>query len=454
MGLIDSLTMAARSLQSQQYAMDVTGHNIANVNTAGYARRVTDFVSVPPKSGGGVDVQGVRGIRDLLLERRLTREVPLASRHASIADALGVVETTLGKPGESIDGHMTAFFDAFTSLAENPASPVARNQVQVAGQSLATAFNEMATRFDSAQRDADTRIRHTVTEINSLAGRIAQLNDGIGRGNGDTTSLTLRDQQSDLLRQLSELVDISVIERQNGGVDVTIGSGRALVVADVHYQLGVTNTPPAGYAALTSNGFTVTSEITGGSLGGLLQVRDSDIPSYENALDTLASDTIAQVNSRHQAGFDLAGVAGIAFFQPTGVVAGAAAGMQVNAAIVGNNALIAAAGVALAGDNGAAKNIADLRSQRVLNGNTATLTDSWSSLVYQVGADAKAAADMRDSREDVVREVDALRDQVAGVSLDEEALNMLKFQRAYEANARFFTIVDRMLDTLVNGMVR
>src|SRR6185436_17473089 len=100
MGLIDSLTMAAKSLQSQQYAMNVTGHNISNVNTAGYARRVVDFVSVPPSSGGGVDVQGVRSIRDMLLERRLIREAPKASKQSAIADSLGVVETALGKPGE------------------------------------------------------------------------------------------------------------------------------------------------------------------------------------------------------------------------------------------------------------------------------------------------------------------------------------------------------------------
>jgi flagellar hook-associated protein 1 FlgK len=186
-------------------------------------------------------------------------------------------------------------------------------------------------------------------------------------------------------------------------------------------------------------------------------VRDADIPSYQNALDQLASDTAQQVNTLHAAGFDLNGAAGVNFFNystPIVGVAGAAAAIRVNPAIVADNRLIAAAGVAQAGDNGAAKAIAGLRTQRVLNGGTATLTDSWSTLVYQVGSDSQAASDARDARTDIVREVDALRDQVAGVSLDEEALNMLKFQRAYEANARFFSAVDRMLDTLVNGMVR
>ena len=90
----------------------------------------------------------------------------------------------------------------------------------------------------------------------------------------------------------------------------------------------------------------------------------------------------------------------------------------------------------------------------MLNGNTATLLDGWSNFVYQVGSDSRDAANDRDSHAEIVREVEALRDQVSGVSLDEEAMNLLKFQRAYEANAKFFTAVDRMLSTLLDALAR
>ena len=95
--------------------------------------------------------------------------------------------------------------------------------------------------------------------------------------------------------------------------------------------------------------------------------------------------------------------------------------------------------------------MAALRNQRILNGNTATLGDGWGNLVYSVGSDVRSASNARDTHESITREVDALRDQVSGVSLDEEALNLLKFQRAYEANAKFFTAVDSMLETLMNA---
>jgi flagellar hook-associated protein 1 len=90
----------------------------------------------------------------------------------------------------------------------------------------------------------------------------------------------------------------------------------------------------------------------------------------------------------------------------------------------------------------------------VLDGNTATLADGWSRLVYRIGRDTQAAVDEQTSREEIVKQVDALRDQVSGISLDEEAMWMLKFQRAYEANARFFSAVDRLLDTLLQSLGR
>ena len=454
-GLFDSLTMAARSLQTQQYGMNVTGQNIGNVNTPGYTRRVVDLAPVPPTAGGGVEVEGVRAVRDTLLERRLLQQVPLGARDAALADALAIVEIALGAPGEGIDADLDRFFNAFSELAQNPTSAVARREVQVAAQSLATSFNETADRLESSRRDADARIRGAVDEINALTARIAEINAALPNARINGSALTLEDQQAQLVRRLSELADVNVLGREDGGVDVTIGSGRPLVIAANVYTLGTTPTPPSGYATLTSEGSPITSEITGGTLGGLLQARDTTIPGYLTTLDTLAFQTAASVNGLHTAGFDLAGAAGGSFFSystaPLGS-AGAARALRVDPAIVADNGLIAAASVAISGDNGTARAITALRHQRVLDGNTATLSDGWGDLVYRVGSDTQAAADSRDTHDAITREVDAMRDQVSGVSLDEEALNLLKFQRAYEANARFFTAVDDMLVTLLNSV--
>jgi len=452
-GLFDSLTMAARSLQSQQFAMNVTGQNISNVNTPGYTRRVVDFAAVPPPSGGGVEIQDVRRVRDSLLDGRLLQQIPLGSYDTAVADSLSVVETNLGKVGESLDQQLDAFFNAFADLAENPTSAVARRQVQVASQSLATSFNETANQLESSRREADARIRATVDQVNTLSARIAEINGALPAAQSNGTGQTLEDQQEELVRQLSALADVHVIARQEGGVDVTLGSGRPLVIAANSYTLDTT-TGANGYANLATGGVDVTSEVTGGTLGGLLYVRESAIPSYLASLDRLAAQTATSVNALHVTGFDLNGAAGGAFFSystpPVGT-SGAAKALRVDPAIAADGSLIAAASVAETGDNGTARAIAALRNQRVLDGNTATLVDGWANIVYEVGTDSQGAAAARDTHEAITREVAALRDQVSGVSLDEEALNLLKFQRAYEANAKFFTAVDSMLETLMNA---
>ena len=236
-------------------------------------------------------------------------------------------------------------------------------------------------------------------------------------------------------------------------MDVTIGNGRALVVGANAYAVETVSTVPYGYASLMSGDFDITSEVTGGTVGGLLYVRDSAIPGYLVSLDTLASQTAASVNGVHTAGYDLNGAVGGAFFSystPPAGVSGAAAALRVDPAIVADGNLIAAAGTPIAGDNVNARALAALRNQRVLGG-TATLHDGWGDLVYSVGSDVQSAGNARQTHDAITREIDALRDQVSGVSLDEEALNLLKFQRAYEANAKFFTTIDSLLDTLMNS---
>jgi len=455
--LFSSLSSATRALDAQRYGLDVTGQNIANVNTPGYARRVIDFAAVAPdgagSAGNGVDVAGIRSLRDRLLERRVGQEVSAQQRGATLASALSIVETALGKPGQSIDGNLTSFFDSFAKLAEDPVSAPARQEVLLQGQNLASAFRNMAGRIENARRDTDTDIRATVENVNSLTSRIAVLNASM-QAPANSSTLNLQDEQAGLVRQLSELVGITVLERPEGGVDISTGNGRPLVVGNSQYALVATPSAPAGYSVLSINGTTVTSEITSGRLGGLLSVRDVNIPDYQTKLDTLAYEVSQQVNAIHTAGFDQTGIAAGDFFTALGSSTGAAAALTVDSTVAADVRRIAAGTIAEAGDNRAARAISELRGARVLDSNTATMTDAWSQLVYRVGRDTEGAKDERDSRTALVNQVDALRDEVSGVSLDEEAMHLLKFQRAYEASARFFRTIDESIQTLLSELGR
>ncbi len=454
-GLFSSLTSASRALEAQRFGLDVTGQNIANVNTPGFARREILLTAAPPadawSAGSGVDIQGVRAARDRLLERRLQIERPAEQREGAIADSLSIVEVAIGRPGESIDAQLDVFFNWAAQLSADPASSTLRHEFVSAGERLASAFGEMSERLSTARRQADANVRSAVTEANDLAAQIAALNANIARAGSNSPGVTaLRDQQKVLLDQLTGVMDVTVIERGDGGIDVATAGGRSLVIGNESRAITLQSMPPEGLAELQYDGVAMSRDITGGTLGGYLHARDGLVPDYLSRLDTLAGSVASEVNALHMTGFDNAGNLGGAFFTFQ-AGPGAAASLAVEAAIVADPGRVAAAGLPIAGDNQNARALAALRDARVLNGGT--FSDAWAQLVYRVGSDAQSARQEQISRQEIVRQVEALNDAVSGVSLDEEAMMMLRFQRAYEANARFFQTVDQAIETLLS-MVR
>jgi flagellar hook-associated protein 1 len=446
-GLFSSLSMAARSLDAQRAGLDVAGQNIANLNTPGYSRRRLELAEVV-YGAKGVEVLGVRALRDRVLDTRARAAIPDEAREGAIASSLALVETTIGAPGQGLDGRLAGFFDSLSALSVDPTSAVARDGVVLEAKRLTASFNDVARRLADSARSADTAVRAGITEVNALTAEIARLNDAIGGSAGQNVD-GLKDQQLLALERLSALTGVSVLGRTDGGVDVTLPSGRALVIGNSSYAVAVAS-GTNGYATLSLGGADVTGDFTTGSIGGQSYVRDTAIPDYLSRLDNMAFAVAQQVNTLHQTGFDASGAAGGNFFTPPAALAGAAAGLTVSAAVQADSSLIAASQTGAPGDNGIARALAGLRDQPVLNGGTATFTEGWAQLAYRVGADVDTARAEQQSKGAVADEVARLRDQVSGVSLDEEAANMLKFQRAYEANARFFTAVDDMLLTLMS----
>ena len=459
--LFSILSSTARSLEAQRVALDVTGQNIANVNTPGYSRRTVDFAAVPPptrdSAGGGVDVQAIRAERDRLVERRLQLETSGAEQYATVADVLGQIEGTIGTGSSSLDTRLNGFFDSLSRLADRPTDAVARQDVVAQANSLAGAFNSTVGRLQELGRETDQRVVATVDEINGLTDRIAKLNGTIATSPDSGSSLKAQDEQQELVRQLAALTDVRVTVRSDGGVDVDSVSGKGLVIGNTAYTLATTAQGPGGNHSVSLGGMDITASLTGGRIGGLLSVRDTTLPSYVRTLDEQASALATAVNAAHTAGFDLDGNAGQALFTfsaPLQGVDGSAAALQVNPAIVANGRLVAAAASPDPGDNQNARALAALRSAPLLGGGTATLVDSWAQFVARVGGDVQGATQEHDVRTQIVDQLASLRDQVSGVSLDEEALNLTKFQRAYEANARMFRAVDDAIQVLFDTVNR
>lgn len=457
-GLLDSLSSATSGLTAARTGLDVTGQNIANINTPGYVRRRLELAerapSDPSSAGRGVEVVQIRALRDLYIESRIGHEQAGKSRDQAALDGLRGIEAAVGLPGTSIDQRLTAFFDGFSLLATDVTSATARDAVVREGQELGQAFRSLSADLSEAQRATDRSIRDSVGELNQLASKVAQLNARITGGGSTGPDIdALRDERNVATQRMAELADVTVLNRSDGAVDVTVATGYAMVVGSSSYEMTITPQPPSGFVQLSLADHDVTTRLTGGRIGGLIGLRDEALPRYQGRLDQLAYDVATQVNTLHVAGFDATGAAGGDFFTAPGAVAGAAAAFGVSAAVAADPQRVAGSGTGAVGDNQTARAIAALRESRVMDGGTATAADVWASFVYEVGADVRATEVSSGTRDQIVRQLQRLRDQQSGVSLDEEAANLMRFQRTYEASARYFTTIVDTLDTLM-AMVR
>jgi flagellar hook-associated protein 1 FlgK len=347
---------------------------------------------------------------------------------------------------------MSEYWNAWQALSNNSAGLTERQMLLTRGQILTSTFNKLASDLSQSQKDLDISIRGTVTDVNRLSEQLVDLNQKIVSSEiGSQNASDYRDKRDVVLRELSELIDISAFEEATGAVSVLVVNGRPLVSGTALWQLS-TQTNASGLQDVVwiddaGNPVNITNDISGGKLKGWLETRDVVIPGYMNALDTLAQTLMTEVNNLHQSGFALDQSAGEVFFDGTGT----AADIEVNANIIGNLDLIAAAAdpLTVPGDNRKAIEIANLQNQLLMSGNTATFNDYYSALVRDVGNEVLKSESYYTHQSEMVAQLDNYRESVSGVSLDEEMINLIKFQNAYSAAAKLVGTADELIQTVL-----
>jgi flagellar hook-associated protein 1 len=452
-----SFDIARRALQANQLGITVTGQNIANVNTPGYSRQKVQLAATPGDgsnlrlTGAGVTIEGVRAHRDDYLETRLNTETALQGRLTARRDTLTQVEGALNEANSAsgISAAMTDFFGAFRDLEARPNAITARNVAVEKGNALASAFQTTRARLAEIRRGADKDLRATADEVNTLAEKVAEFNAKISFAHHTGANAhELEDQRNLAVRRLSELAGARTTTDEQGQLTVTVGDCQALVIGNDARKIAAVDTPPDGLAALEISGQSVT--ITDGKLRGL-QDAITEIGTRLTDLDQLAASIADRVNTLSQSGVDLNGNAGAAFFNvpPGGVTA---ANLSVSAAVKADSKLVVASATgAGTGDGSIARSIAALLTETssTSGSRAGSFTAIYASVVADAGTSVKSAEDALQTQQIILKQTEAQRDAVSGVSLDEEAINLLQYQRAYEAAAKFLRIADEMTQTIL-----
>ncbi len=460
MGLYSTLNIGRDAILTHQRAIEVAGHNIANVNTPGYSRQrlvLTPKAPIDTWAGQlGTGVQGieVQRIVDNYIGDQINSTAQDLGRWQAQKNALKRVEIVLDETtGYGLNQAMSRFWNAWQDLVNNPSGMTQRSLVAGEGVNLSNTFNDIYSDLVEVRHDLDSDITETVNQINRFGSQLADLNDKIqsvlasGQNPND-----YRDERDQLLKELSELIDFSSSENSDGVVTVTLGDGNDLVSTAGAAELAANDTDGDGFVDITwrtAPATAINSDISSGKLRGWLQSRDAIIPDNLTRLETLATTLRDQVNAVHLAGYGLDGTQNN-FFDPSGTLSSGT--FAVNPVLVSDVGKIAAGDTSDPGDNQTAIRIAGLQNTLAMSGGTTTFDEYYNAVVSDVGIAVKDAASNYDHQESMAAYMENYRESVSGVSLDEEMVSLIKFQHAYNAAAKLITTVDELLDTLIRSM--
>ncbi|MDW8364566.1 MAG: flagellar hook-associated protein FlgK [Abditibacteriales bacterium] len=464
MSLELALNTARHALLAYQQALDVTGHNIANAHTPGASRQVVRLATTlpytdpalhnaiqPGQIGTGVKVADIRRVRSEALDNQIWSETSGWGRQIALRDALQQVEAVLADPTTGgTSSALRQFYQAMHDLSNNPASLGLRAIARQRAVALAASFRRDYQSLVDQRTQLNQQVNLKVDAVNDLARRVAELNAQIAKikAVGDNPN-DLQDRRDQLVEEMAQLVNITTWTDDLGRTSVFIGGVDLVRDGTVNALTAAPDPLDPSVLQVQFSRDGQTAQITGGEIGGLLAVRDGYIPDTIDRLNALVMEFINQVNALHRTGFTLSGAAGGDFF----VAGGDAQSIAVDPAILSDAGNIAASSTSGAVGNGnVARAIANLENVRFMDGGASTSEAYHRTTILQIAQAAQQAHADATTRESVLTQLRAQRQRVSGINIDEELINLIRFQRAFEANARLLTVVDSMMDTVINRM--
>ncbi|MFC4323362.1 flagellar hook-associated protein FlgK [Litchfieldia salsa] len=509
MSTFSGLETARRGMVTQQNALYTTGHNISNANTEGYTRQRVNFTATSPfpnpsinqpkiagQMGTGVEAGSVQRVRESFLDVQYRSESSKIGYWDSRATGLDKMEQIMNEPSESgLAKTMDRFWQSLQDLAVNPEDAGARSVVRQRGLAVSETFQYLSNSLTAVQKDLGNEINVSVKSINSIASQISQINKQISEvePNGYLPN-DLYDERDRLLDSLSSFGEIKIENVKSGGNALAIAEGMVNVsFVDKNGQsISLVNGSEAKILSVTPTeaGTGVpTGPITGVTVGGVnLDLKDSGklkglinsygyeeagqvkgvFPDMLDQLDQIAYSFATQFNAVHTQGYTLASSTspseqGKLFFADLGAnYKGAATKIGLSTDVENLNNIAASTSVNQAGNGQNALNLAEVKNTNFSSvtppaGKTFPITAGtiqafYESMIGKMGVDSQEATRLKDNSKVLRDSVETNRQSVSGVSIDEEMTNMVKFQHAYNASARNLTVIDEMLDTIINRM--
>jgi flagellar hook-associated protein 1 len=462
MGLTGILNIARNALSAQQTAMQVVSNNIANANTEGYARQEAVFNEEQANVtdlglflGNGVSISMVKIRYDKYLENTIAKENTALEEQKTNEDYLTRVETVLNEDNTKLTSNLVSFFNSWQDLSTDPLSETSRTNVATQGANLANGVRTVYGELQTMQTEADDSVAQKVNEITDTLRSIAQLNIQIvASGSSDGENQTFVNQRTQLVKQLSGILDIQSFEDQSGALTVMTSAGKTLVVGGNASELQAVKGSTDGFNRVMWSGSSsaltdITDTIQGGSLKSLIDLRDNKIAGFLGTLNDLAKSVMTEVNTVHQQGYNANGSTGINFFKD--LTSDFALNFDLSDEIKADPSNIATTSDANSSSgNDVALAIANLGTASVtINGKTTTYSDYGASIASHVGSLSQNATSLSGYHQTLMASLNRQRDGISGVSIDEEMTNLIKFQYAYQAAARLLTVADKLMDSLL-----
>ncbi len=446
---IDQIFSTARqTLLNNRNAINTTAKNLANANNEGYTRRRAD-------TSGRSQINGLLGInsviksenfmriREQFIDKQIYTQQFMLSKYQSDARLMPQVESIFNEPQDgALNNMLNEFWSAWNDLSTNPENDGMRSIVRNKGRALADTFNRLDTGLANFAENIRSNLNQKTNEVNQLINHIHNLNQKINQQQ-NALSADMLDERDLTVKKLAEYVDIKTSESDNG--QITISTGGVIVISH-NFKNSMSTSYSPNNGLLQVNFQKGSGNISGGSIGSLLETHNTKLKDYGNRLDSLAVNLATQVNAIHRTGYNLDDITDVNFFAQDITGAGE---FRLDDAVAENPSLIASSDTAGEPGNGSiAQKIYDLQNTNMVDNSTAT--EFYTMLIGDIGSAGKEAAYMETSQQMVVSQLKNQRDSVSGVSVDEEMTNLIEYEKTYQAAAKIIQTVQDMVNTTLN----